>query len=132
MNNEALFSLGLLMSKGKTREKIEQLVLIVDSNQDGQITTTKVQQTIERMTIITSLLIPVLPLLDAFPMIGNEKLDDIDAWTKNITHYIFDNELKISAAVLQKKVGEELNFIFNANALRRKYFAKWNPEIAAT
>ena len=132
MNTQSLFSLGLLMSRGKTIEKIDQLIKMVDSNGDGQITTTKVQQIIERMTIISALLIPILPLIDAFPTVGKEKLEDIDAWTKNITHYLFSHELRISAVVLTVKVEREFKFIFRANALRRRYFAKWNPEIAAT
>ena len=58
--------------------------------------------------------------------------EDIEAWTKNITHYLFSRELRVSAVVLSVKVERKFKFIFSANGLRRKYFAKWNPEIAAT
>ena len=56
------------------------------------------------MTIIAALLIPILPFIDAFPAIGKEKLEDIESWTKNITHYLFSHELRVSAVVLSVKL----------------------------
>ena len=39
LNTQSLFSLGLLISRGKKIEKLDQLIKIVDSNGDGQIAT---------------------------------------------------------------------------------------------
>ena len=42
------------------------------------------------------------------------------------------HELRVSAVVLTVKIERKFKLLFSANGLRRKYFAKWNPEIAAT
>ena len=70
LNTQSLFSLGLLMSKGKTKEKMHQLIKLIDQNEDGILATTKVQQIMEQMTIITALLIPIIRFIDAFPTVG--------------------------------------------------------------
>ena len=80
-------------------------------------------------TVIASLILPILSVINAFQKISDDATEEIGKWTDNLVHEISIEHHQILVKNFEKKMTGEFSFIYDATDLRNKYRSKWKPKI---